>query len=122
MRTLWCLTLLLVTGTGGDLAAAYAMKQTGEVVDFTPSAIMSSLTRAFRLRSMWVSLGLQAVAFFSLLVLLSWEDVSVAVPATALSYVIGAVGARFFLSERLSAGRWAGIALICSGVLLVLAG
>jgi drug/metabolite transporter (DMT)-like permease len=122
MRTLLCLTVLLVAGTGGDLAAARAMKQTGEVADLRPSAIVSSLTRAFHNRSMWMSLGLQAVAFFSLLVLLSWEDVSVAVPATALSYVIGVIGARFFLSERISAGRWAGIALISSGVLLVLAG
>jgi drug/metabolite transporter (DMT)-like permease len=122
MRTLWCLTVLLVTGTGGDLAAARAMKQTGEVAHLNLSAIVSSLNRAFHLRWMWVSLGLQAVAFFSLLALLSWEDVSVAVPATALSYVIGAIGARFLLHERLGAGRWAGIALICSGVLLVLAG
>jgi drug/metabolite transporter (DMT)-like permease len=122
MRTLWCLTVLLVTGTGGDLAAARAMKQTGEVAQLNLSAIVSSLNRAFHLRWMWVSLGLQAVAFFSLLALLSWEDVSVAVPATALSYVIGAVGARWWLHERISAGRWTGIALICTGVLLVLAG
>jgi drug/metabolite transporter (DMT)-like permease len=122
VRTLWCLTVLLAAGTGGDLAAARAMKQTGEVAHLTPSAIVSSLTTAFRLRWMWVSLGLQAVAFFSLLALLSWEDVSVAVPATALSYVIGAVGARWLLHERLGAGRWAGIALICTGVLLVLGG
>jgi drug/metabolite transporter (DMT)-like permease len=122
MRTLWCLTVLLAAGTGGDLAAARAMKQTGEVAHLTPSGIISSLARAFRLPWMWASLGLQAVAFLSLLALLSWEDVSVAVPATALSYVIGAIGARFLLYERISACRWAGIALICSGVLLVLVG
>jgi drug/metabolite transporter (DMT)-like permease len=71
---------------------------------------------------MWLGVGLMAVAFFSLLAILSVEKVSFVVPVTALSYVAGAVGGRFFLGERISPGRWTGIALVCTGVTLVFLG
>jgi drug/metabolite transporter (DMT)-like permease len=51
--------------------------------------------------------------------LLSWADVSFAIPATALSYVVGALGARFLLHERVTGARWAGVALVCLGVALL---
>jgi drug/metabolite transporter (DMT)-like permease len=65
---------------------------------------------------------MMAVAFFSLLLLLSFEDVSFVVPVTALSYLVGALGGIFFLGERVSWQRWIGIALVCIGVSLVVIG
>jgi drug/metabolite transporter (DMT)-like permease len=71
------------------------------------------------MRWMWIGIGLEAVGFFSLLALLSWADVSVVVPATALSYVTGACGAKFLLNEKVAPLRWAGVLLVCLGVALV---
>ena len=65
---------------------------------------------------------MMALAFFSLLLLLSFEQVSFVVPVTALSYLVGAIGGTFFLGERVSPQRWIGIALVCVGVTLVLIG
>ena len=65
---------------------------------------------------MWMGLALQALAFFALLALLSWADVSFVVPATALSYVVGAAGSALFLRERVTGVRWAGVLLVCLGV------
>ena len=48
---------------------------------------------------MWLALLLMAAGFFSLLGMLSLENVSFVVPVTALSYVVGAYGGAFF-SER----------------------
>jgi drug/metabolite transporter (DMT)-like permease len=62
-----------------------------------------------------------ALAFFSLLALLSWAQVSFVVPATAANYVVGAVGAKFLLKERVSQARWAGLLLVAAGVALVCA-
>jgi drug/metabolite transporter (DMT)-like permease len=56
------------------------------------------------------------VAFFALLALLSWADVSFIVPATALNYVVGAAGSALFLRERVNRVRWAGVLLVCLGV------
>jgi drug/metabolite transporter (DMT)-like permease len=71
---------------------------------------------------MWLGVGLMTMAFFSLLAILSIEKVSFVVPVTALSYVAGALGGRFFLGEKISRSRWTGIALVCLGVTLVFLG
>jgi len=122
MRTALCLAVLVLAGTGGDVAVAHVMKQVGEVKNFTPRALLRVLSRAFRLRWMWLALGLMTLAFLSLLALLSWEAVSLVVPATALSYVTGALGGKFLLGEQLSRVRWGGIVLVAVGVALVCAG
>ena len=114
--------MIVVAGTGGELCVSRAMKQTGEVKDFRPGAIAKVLFRALGNRWMWLGVGLMTMAFFSLLAILSIEKVSFVVPVTALSYVAGALGGRFFLGERIGASRWTGIALVCIGVTLVFLG
>jgi len=79
------------------------------------------LQRAFRLGAMWVGLMLQALAFFTLLALLSWADLSFVVPATALNYVVGAAGSALFLREHVDRTRWAGVLLVCVGVAVICA-
>jgi len=54
-----------------------------------------------------------------LLALLSWADVSVVVPATALSYVAGVFGAKFLLHEQVAPVRWAGVLLVSVGTALL---
>jgi len=51
--------------------------------------------------------------------LLSWADVSIVVPATALSYVTAAFGAKYLLHEDVAPLRWAGVFLVCAGVALL---
>lgn len=113
---------IVVAGTGGELCVSRAMKQTGEVKDFRPASIARSLLHALRNQWMWGGVGLMTVAFFALLAILSFENVSFVVPVTALSYVAGALGGRFFLGERLNRSRWIGILLVCVGVTLVFLG
>jgi drug/metabolite transporter (DMT)-like permease len=114
--------MIVVAGTGGELCVSRAMKQVGEVHDFRPSAIVGVFQRALRVKWMWFGIGMMTMAFFSLLAILSLEKVSFVVPVTALSYVAGALGGRFFLGERISLSRWTGIALVCIGVTLVFLG
>jgi drug/metabolite transporter (DMT)-like permease len=114
--------LIIVAGTGGDLCVSRAMKTVGEVKDFRPSAIARVILRALRVGWMWAGLGLMALAFFSLLGALSILNVSLVVPVTAMSYVAGALGAVFFLRERVSRRRWLGVFLVSLGVILVFLG
>jgi drug/metabolite transporter (DMT)-like permease len=69
-----------------------------------------------------VGIALMTIAFYSLLVLLSWEPVSFVIPASALSYVVGTLGAKYILGEQISGARWAGVLLVCAGVGLVAGG
>jgi len=71
---------------------------------------------------MWVGLTLMGIAFFSLLLVLSRENVSLVVPVTALSYAAGALGGKFFLGEQVTRRRWAGVFLVCIGVAVVIMG
>jgi drug/metabolite transporter (DMT)-like permease len=122
LRTAISLALTVLGNTGGEIAVTRAMKDLGEGTNFAPRALLRVLGRAFRSGWMWLATGLLAVGFFSLLTLLSWSDVSFAIPATALSYAVGGVGAKFLLGERLPATRWMGIALVTFGVALVCIG
>jgi len=121
MRTFLFLAIVVLSGTGGEIAATHSMKRLGEVKGFAPRAVLGVLGRAFRLGWMWAGMALMTLAFFSLLALLSWADVSFVVPATALSYVVGALGAKLLLGERLGPMRWAGILLVSIGVAIVCA-
>lgn len=101
---------------------ARAMKAVGEVEDFRPFALLRLIPRVLRLPWMWVGVTLMATAFFSLLAVLSMENVSLVVPVTALSYGAGALGGKFFLREQVTPKRWAGVFLVCAGVALVIVG
>ena len=119
-RELLFLFLVVVCGTGGELCVTRAMKTLGEVHDFRPRAIVKFLSRAVRVGWMWAGISMMAVAFFSLLGLLSLENVSYVVPVTALSYAGGALGAAIFLRERVTPQRWLGVLVVCLGVTIVL--
>ena len=67
--------------------------------------------------SWWVIVLAMAGAFFSLLLGLSWGDVSLIAPASAsLTFVGNAAAARFFLHERVDRRRWMAAALVACGV------
>jgi drug/metabolite transporter (DMT)-like permease len=121
VRIAFFLSIVVLAGTSGEIFVAHAMKQAARKQALIPSGVSALLERGFRPAAMWIGLALQALAFFALLVLLSWADVSFVVPATALSYVVGAAGSALFLRERVDRTRWAGVALVCLGVALMCA-
>lgn len=114
--------LIVVAGTSGELCVTRAMKTIGEVTDFRPMALVRVVFRAMKVGWMWLGLGQMSLAFFALLGMLSLENVSFVIPVTALSYAFGALGGRFFLGERVTRQRWAGVLLVCIGVTLVFIG
>jgi uncharacterized membrane protein len=119
VRLVFFIAIIVISGTAGDICVSHAMKRIGEVTSFNPRIVLPMLARAFRIGSMWLGVALMTVAFFSLLAALSWADASLVVPATALSYVAGAFGAKFVLGEKIAPIRWAGVLLVCVGVALL---
>jgi drug/metabolite transporter (DMT)-like permease len=119
MREAVLLFLVVVSGTGGEICVTRAMKRVGEVTDFRPLAVIRVILRAMKLPWMWIGISMMALAFFSLLAVLSIENVSFVVPVTALNYAAGALGGKFFLGERVTPRRWAGVLIVCIGVTLV---
>jgi drug/metabolite transporter (DMT)-like permease len=122
MRVIVALAVLVLGSTGGEIAITHGMKSVGEPARLRPRAMLQFLGRAARNGWFWTGVPLMAMSFYSLLLLLSWEPISLVIPASALSYVVGTFGAKFILREDVSTARWAGVILVCVGVALVAAG
>jgi hypothetical protein len=61
----------------------HAMKKVARGERWTWRIAPRRIGRALAEGSMWMGVGLMALAFFSLITLLSWADVSFVVPATS---------------------------------------
>lgn len=114
------LLALVVGGTVcGDLLKAHGMRLQGAPESFRGARLARFALTAFRNSWFLLSLLAYAVSFFGFMALLSIRDVSFAVPATALGYVLETLLARFFLGEDVSWRRWTGAALVVAGVCLI---
>jgi len=122
MREALLLAVLILGTSGGEIAMSRGMKSVGEPARLRPRELLSFLGRAVRNGWLWAGIPLMAIAFYSMLVLLSWKAVSFVIPASALSYVVGKLGAKYILREDVSPVRWIGVLLVCAGVALVAAG
>lgn len=122
IRVALILGVLILGSTVGEIAMTLGMKATGEPARLRPRELLIFLWRALQNGWFWVAVPLMALSFYSLLVLLSWQPVSFVIPASALSYVVGALGAKYILREDVSPARWIGVVLVCAGVALVAAG
>src|SRR5881409_1563631 len=103
----------------GNVLLSRGMKQTGEIVDFSPAALANTFVKTFTNGSIWLGILSLLVFFASYLLLLSWADFSYVQPASAIGYTLVAVLGYFVLGEFISPTRWTGVLLICAGVLLV---
>ncbi len=116
----WLLVAIIAaTTTISDVMQAAAMKRHGEIHDFRPGAIRRLLARLARNKLVVASVAAMTVSFFAFIALLSVADLSFAVPATAASYVLETVLAKYLLKERVTPGRWAGAMLVACGVALL---
>jgi drug/metabolite transporter (DMT)-like permease len=120
IKVLLMLIFFICSGTGGEIAMTYGMKRIGEPESFHPRALMRFLWRAVRSGWVWCAIPLLAGSFYSLLILLSWAPISLVIPASAANYVVGALGAKYILKERVTTRRWLGVGLVFVGVILVL--
>lgn len=116
------LAALILGSTCGEIAITRGMKSVGEPARLRPRAILQFLGRAVCNGWFWTGVPLMALSFYALLLLLSWAPISLVIPASALSYVVGTFGAKFILGEDVSIARWVGVILVCLGVALVALG
>jgi drug/metabolite transporter (DMT)-like permease len=120
IRSVLVFLLFILSSTGGEIAITYGMKKTGEPERLRPKPLLIFLGRALRNVWFWVGIPQLALSFYLLLLLLSWEPISLVIPASALNpYVFGTLAAKYILREQISPKRWAGVALVCAGVVLV---
>ena len=118
LRT-WCaIAGIVLSSTAGDVLLSRAMRQIGDVGELRRQQGLVAVLRAVVTHpSFLLAICFMAASFFGLLLALSWDDVSLVVPAsTSLSYVTNAFAASLFLHERVDHRRWLSALLVCAGV------
>lgn len=119
LKTFVVMFIAIVAGTVGDILLAKGMKEIGDLSAMTLRGIIDVSLRAMTSPKIIFGVVMLAIFFFLWLAVLSWEDLSVALPMQALNYVLVAFLAQYFLGEVVSPLRWAGTVLVCVGVVLI---
>ena len=118
-KTLFIMLLAVTAGTAGDLLLAKGMKEMGDVSAMNLRGILATAYQALTTPKLVIGTAMLAIFFFLWLAVLSWEDLSVALPLQALNYVLVAFLSQYLLGETVSPLRWAGTILVCIGVVMI---
>ncbi len=113
-RAMGVILLATLAVSVGEALLAKGMKQTNSVTGDHWVQIRGILNPAVVFGTMLMT------AYFILYMLaLKWADISFVLPFTALSYLIVAVLAKYYLHETVTPFRWLGVAIIMLGVVVV---
>lgn len=116
----WILVAIIVMcTTAGEVLQSAGMKHHGEIRDFRPGALGRVASALTGNRYIIAAVVAMAISFFAFLALISVTDLSFAVPATAATYVLETILAKYLLKERIGWPRWAGALLVTCGVALL---
>lgn len=116
----WVLVAIVaISNTVGDLLNTAGMKRIGAVEDLGARSLLQLVGNV--IRSPFVIGGVAAltVGFIAVISLLSIATVSFAIPATASSYLIETLLAKYILKEDVRWRRWAAASLVVIGVVLL---
>jgi drug/metabolite transporter (DMT)-like permease len=115
----WLLiAVMVVSDSGSDILMARGMRQVIDPPSRGLARLFAIFKSALRNPSLFGSAALGVIHLGAFLALLSFWDLSLVIPAAALDYVVGTLGARLLLGESVTPLRWAGVSLISAGVAL----
>ncbi len=106
------LVAVMLTASVGDTLLSRGMSEVGQVNLHHLVRLWHALFNGYVMAGIVLLIGF----FAAYTTALSWADLTFVMPATAFGYVVVALLSRFWLGERLSGFRWAGIALIVCAV------
>jgi drug/metabolite transporter (DMT)-like permease len=105
--------------TVGDVLNTAGMKREPEVEQLGPRSLFAMLALTVRNPLVIGGVASLTVGFVAMMSLLSIANVSFAVPATAMSYVLETFLAKYILKEKVGLRRWAAATLVACGVVLL---
>lgn len=111
--------ICVVFGALGQVSMKAGMRQVQQIDEFSDLLNLSTVMQIFGNYYVMGGLFLYMVSAFLWLGALSTLDVSSMYPLLSLAYVVTAVFAAVFLGEMVTIYRWAGIALVVIGCILI---
>jgi drug/metabolite transporter (DMT)-like permease len=119
LKTFILIFFMILFGPLGNVSLSKGMKTIGAISLRQPADVLHVLSQILQSPFIWLGILLQLMFFVAYLLVLSWADYSFVQPAGSFAYAVVALWAYFLLHEPISATRWAGVAVICLGVLIV---
>jgi drug/metabolite transporter (DMT)-like permease len=119
LRALIAMTVAAGAAAVGQILLRQGMQQIGSLERFAPGALAAYFgTAVCNPYVIWGTV-LNTVFYVLFLASLSWAGVTVVLPMTAIEFAFAAVLAVIILNEAVPTLRWAGIALVIAGVILI---
>lgn len=119
MFALGLVLVCVVFGAMGQISMKTGMRQVRQIDDFSDLLDLSTIVQIFSNFYVASGLILYMISAFLWLGALSTLDVSLMYPLLSLGYVVTAFFAMAFLGEIVTYSRWAGIALVVVGCILI---
>ena len=118
-KTYVLLFLLVLLGSVGNTLLSKGMRDAGDLDIFHFSGLAAGAARILTSGTIWAGIAMMLGFMICHMLVLSWADYSFVMPFSAIAYALVPLLAYLFLHEQVSAARWAGIALIVFGVVLI---
>jgi drug/metabolite transporter (DMT)-like permease len=119
LRTYFLIAVMVIAAPLGNTLLSKGMKSVGVPVVWPIAALVQTAEAILRSPYIWMGIGSLLVFFVANLLVLTEADYSFVQPAGSLAYGVVAVLGIVMLGEHVSPLRWAGIAIICLGVIVV---
>jgi drug/metabolite transporter (DMT)-like permease len=117
------LLLILICGlifeSAGVVSLKIGINEIGDMKAVSVAEVVKVVKAGATNVSVLFGVFCEAVFFASLLILMSKSDISFLWPLTGLSFVFATFAAMWFLHERVSSVRWAGVVFIMIGAALI---
>jgi drug/metabolite transporter (DMT)-like permease len=122
IRVLNAMTVAALSAAVGQILVRKGMQQVGSLENYAPMALLMYFGHTVSNWYIILGTALNTVFYVLFLAALSWTDVTVVLPMTAIEYGFAAFLAVIFLKEQVPTLRWAGILLIIVGVVFIARG
>ena len=121
-RVLIAMTVATLSAALGQILVRRGMQQIGSLETYAPMALLAYFGNAACNLNVIMGTALNTVFYVLFLAALSWTDVTVALPMTAIEYGFAAILAIIMLKEQVPPMRWIGIVMVILGVVLIARG
>jgi drug/metabolite transporter (DMT)-like permease len=119
VKTFFMILVMIFAGPFGNVLLGLGMKHAGPLSLWPLPALLHTGFVVFSTPAIWCGVASLITFMVSWMLALSWADYSFVRPASSLAYGIVALLGWLMLGEHVSPLRWAGIAVICMGVVVV---
>lgn len=119
LKLLLILLIGLVFESAGVVLLKKGMTNIGDLKTVSVAEVLRVAKAGVTSSQILLGVLFEALFFGCLLLLMSKSDISFLWPLTGLSFVFATFAAIWFLGERVSTARWAGVVLIMAGAALI---